>query len=413
MSGSKEKLGIFVWKFPSPANTFIFNEVMGLYEKGVDFKIYTFSKESDSDKSFYQDKLKLIEDRIEVIGQKSHNYFNGWYWTKMNKMKIPIAENNSKRLLSIKDKQIRDFMYEISAKRSEKFISPFADKIFLEDGITKIYAPFASLGADVGILLKYHYDVPFYFTCHAYDLFCQFNYGQLKCDLADKIFVISDYNKKHLLSNYEVDSKKILQKRVNFIPNSDDIEKKDLGYEYILSAGRLEEMKGFKYSIKAFYELSKIKKDLHYVIAGEGDKRWEIIKLIDELGLNDKVHLIGHVNNKEIISYIKGSLFCVLSSIETKDNDKEGIPTFFIESMSCGIPCLGTEYSGIPELIKNGKNGYMTKEKNVDDIHQKMSELYELIKSDNNCNIVNNCVESIKDFDNQRSINVLCKGLEV
>ena len=60
MSGSKEKLGIFVWKFPSPANTFIFNEVMGLYEKGVDFKIYTFSKEPDSDKSFYQDKLKLI-----------------------------------------------------------------------------------------------------------------------------------------------------------------------------------------------------------------------------------------------------------------------------------------------------------------------------------------------------------------
>ena len=174
MSGSKEKLGIFVWKFPSPANTFIFNEVMGLYEKGVDFKIYTFSKESDSDKSFYQDKLKLIEDRIEVIGQKSHNYFNGWYWTKMNKMKIPIAENNSKRLLSIKDKQIRDFMYEISAKRSEKFISPFADKVFLKDGITKMYAPFASLGADVGILLKYHYDVPLHFTCHAYDLFCQF-----------------------------------------------------------------------------------------------------------------------------------------------------------------------------------------------------------------------------------------------
>tara|TARA_B100000123_G_C25739810_1_gene433269 strand:+ start:3067 stop:4308 length:1242 start_codon:yes stop_codon:yes gene_type:complete len=413
MSGSKEKLGIFVWKFPSPANTFIFNEVMGLYEKGVDFKIYTFSKESDSDKSFYQDKLKLIEDRIEVIGQKSHNYFNGWYWTKMNKMKIPIAENNSKRLLSIKDKQIRDFMYEISAKRSEKFISPFADKVFLKDGITKMYAPFASLGADVGILLKYHYDVPLHFTCHAYDLFCQFNYGQLKCDLADKIFVISDFNKKYLLSNFNVDSKKIIKKRVNFIPNSEDIEKKDLGYEYILSAGRLEDMKGFKYSIKAFHKLSLLNKDLHYVIAGEGDKRWEIIKLIDELGLNDRVHLVGHVTNKEIISYIKGSLFCVLSSIETKNNDKEGIPTFFIESMSCGVPCIGTKYSGIPELIKNGKNGFLTKEKDVDDIHKKMISLHDLMKSNKSYNIVNNCVQSIEDFDNQKSINVLCKGLKV
>lgn len=45
--------------------------------------------------------------------------------------------------------------------------------------------------------------------------------------------------------------------------------------------------------------------------------------------------------------------------------DKEGVPTFLMESMATGLPVISTYHSAFPELINNGSNGFLVRERNV------------------------------------------------
>jgi glycosyltransferase involved in cell wall biosynthesis len=54
----------------------------------------------------------------------------------------------------------------------------------------------------------------------------------------------------------------------------------------------------------------------------------------------------------------------------------EGTPYAMIESMACGRPALGTPVGGIPELIKNGIDGWLTNGHQINDISEKMEEMW-------------------------------------
>ena len=96
-----------------------------------------------------------------------------------------------------------------------------------------------------------------------------------------------------------------------------------------------------------------------------------------------------------------------------ENRDKEGLPTFFVESMSLGTPCIGTNYSGTPELIDHGINGMLTKEKDVEDITSKMLDLYEKIKLDSNGEIGQSCRNKIAAmFDNEKNIHLLLEHIK-
>jgi glycosyltransferase involved in cell wall biosynthesis len=95
------------------------------------------------------------------------------------------------------------------------------------------------------------------------------------------------------------------------------------------------------------------------------------------------------------------------------NKDKEGLPTCFVESMSLGVPCVGTNYSGIPELIDHEVNGMLSKEKDVQDITSKMCKLYEMIKNDNAGSISESCkLKASSMFNNEENINLLLEYLK-
>ena len=95
------------------------------------------------------------------------------------------------------------------------------------------------------------------------------------------------------------------------------------------------------------------------------------------------------------------------------NKDKEGLPTCFVESMSLGVPCVGTDYSGISELIDHEVNGMLSKEKDIQDITSKMCKLYDMIKNDNTGSISKSCKLKVSSmFDNEQNINLLIKHLK-
>jgi colanic acid/amylovoran biosynthesis glycosyltransferase len=140
----------------------------------------------------------------------------------------------------------------------------------------------------------------------------------------------------------------------------------------ILTVARATEKKGLVYAIEAVLNSPA---ECEYRIIGDGD-------LIDSLKQIAK----NHMNSYRITfegampsSYVKESLtktdLFLLPSVRDSKGDMEGIPVSLMEAMASGVIVLSTIHSGIPELIQDGKNGFLVPEKDSGAIVQKILEI--------------------------------------
>lgn len=117
----------------------------------------------------------------------------------------------------------------------------------------------------------------------------------------------------------------------------------------LISVGELRKLKNRKTVIQA---MAKLKMDhLHYIIAGSGTTGDILQSLADELGVKDKVHLIGFCHN--VFDYLKSSdIFCFPST-------REGLPVSLMEAMGAGLPAVVSNIRGNRDLIVPGKGGFL------------------------------------------------------
>ncbi|CAN0586723.1 unnamed protein product, partial [Ectocarpus sp. 12 AP-2014] len=110
----------------------------------------------------------------------------------------------------------------------------------------------------------------------------------------------------------------------SFTKNNHQINRENI----VLNVGRLTEQKGQEIAIRAFAKANPPNWQLHLV--GEGPKKREYSKLISELGMDDKILLIGR-NNQISEYYLKAKLFVFPSRFE-------GFPNALTEAMYMGLP---------------------------------------------------------------------------
>lgn len=408
----KTKVAVIAWQFPNRANTFVMNEVMEMHKRGVDLTIYSMSFPTAECRIIYKDELEKIGDKIICVPQnRLINHKKIW------EDRIAFFQNEFRLNLNLCktiDPTLENFNQQEQecVQNSAGFLEKFIEDIEYR-GIEKIYAPFANGDTEIAMMLSHHTGIPYYFTAHAYDLFSSYHYARMKAKTVTHAFAISEYNKNYMIKELGIPKEKITVRRINILkPDSENVFKKEIGTDFIFSAGRLDEMKGFKYSIEAFNSFHKQYPDVHYVIVGTGILEPELKELVSSLKLENFVHFVGHVKNSKVLEFAKGAVFSILSSIEMPNKDKEGLPTCFVESMSLGTPCIGTNYSGTPELIDHEENGMLTAEKDVEDIAEKMKKLYDMVKSDEN-KIYWACKNKVnKMFDNQKNIALLLEHLK-
>ncbi len=146
----------------------------------------------------------------------------------------------------------------------------------------------------------------------------------------------------------------IKQKKLVTIPNpiNPDFDRtiKAKKQNVILNVGRLESQKGQDILIRAFAEAQIENWHLH--IVGEGSLRAKLENLISELGLKEKVFLLGK-RSKISEQYASCKIFAFSSRYE-------GFPNALLEAMYFGLPCVSTDCpTGPAEIIDNGVNGYL------------------------------------------------------
>lgn len=126
-----------------------------------------------------------------------------------------------------------------------------------------------------------------------------------------------------------------------------DSEKK----KKIVTVGRLIPPKNHKLLIDAFCEVSKDFPEYTLEIFGDGEEKENLARYIAELGLAEKVHLMGRVKN--VPEATKDAELFVLSS------NFEGMPNALIEAMCLGLPVISTRVSGAEDMIKDGESGFL------------------------------------------------------
>ncbi len=131
----------------------------------------------------------------------------------------------------------------------------------------------------------------------------------------------------------------------------------------IVSVGRLVPKKGMIHLIRAFARFAGQVPDAVLQIFGSGPEEKNIQKEITRKGLCRKVQLMGYRPRKDILDAISTADVFALFSVTAPDGDREGTPTVLMEAGSLGVPSVSTLHAGIPEIIDDGKTGFLVQEK--------------------------------------------------
>ena len=121
----------------------------------------------------------------------------------------------------------------------------------------------------------------------------------------------------------------------------------------LVCVGRLCEQKGQLLLVEAAYEVVRQGVALHLVLAGDGEMRAEIEKLITDRGLGAHVRITGWLSSAQVRDEILAARALVLPSFA------EGLPVVIMEAMALRRPVISTFVAGIPELVQPGENGWL------------------------------------------------------
>lgn len=157
----------------------------------------------------------------------------------------------------------------------------------------------------------------------------------------------------------------------------------------ILCPANLIPVKGHSFLIKSIATLIKENK-ITLILAGRGEETYtESLKtLCSDLGISDGVQFLGF--RKDIINLMSSSDIIILSS------EREGMPNAIIEAMGIGRIVIGTNVGGIPEIIKNGENGFLVSYNDESKLRNTVEDI--ILKNTNTEMIGNNAKSTIKQY---------------
>lgn len=166
------------------------------------------------------------------------------------------------------------------------------------------------------------------------------------------------------------------------VKNEIDALRKNENTKFFVSVGRLYPVKNQLLLIEAFQKLLKGGYDAHLFVIGSTILVPDYAKQCEELvGNNKNIHIVGEKSN--VADYLLNVDALCFSSIY------EGLPMTIVEGMSLGVPTIATSVGGIPDLINEGINGYLSADMSAESYVELFKKIIEGKKLDS---------EKIKDI---------------
>lgn len=173
---------------------------------------------------------------------------------------------------------------------------------------------------------------------------------------ADKVIAVSNFTKDIIVEKYQIPEEK-----VEVVHNGVDIQDfpqvskqsntlkslKDQGIKIVLFAGRITLQKGPDYFLKAAKKVLEYNPNVFFVVAGDGDMKYQMVEQSVELGISGKIMFTGFLRGEELHDVFKCADLFVLPSV----SEPFGITP--LESLVNGTPVLISKQSGVSEVLSH------------------------------------------------------------
>jgi glycosyltransferase involved in cell wall biosynthesis len=238
-----------------------------------------------------------------------------------------------------------------------------------------IHAHFAHPSGYIASRLSKIFKKPYLLTVHGSDILENFvpthiahrrkHHRDLGLLRAERIICVSQHLKQVLMAQG------MCQQKIVVIPNGIDTKlfspsdnsnsKCD-----IVFVGNLIELKGIDLLLQAFRQISGSGLNVHLKIIGEGILKRELHSLANQLGISDRVHFLGPIENSVIAKIIPtAKLLCLPSR-------QEGFGVVLIEALACGVPVVGARTGGIVDIITSDDIGFLFEPGDANDLALKL-----------------------------------------
>ncbi|PKL59034.1 MAG: hypothetical protein CVV31_05050 [Methanomicrobiales archaeon HGW-Methanomicrobiales-2] len=117
--------------------------------------------------------------------------------------------------------------------------------------------------------------------------------------------------------------------------------------------GRLSGEKGIENFTQALPSILNDREELRILIGGDGQLKEAVQASLQKEGLATRVHLPGWISHDDLPKYLNQLCLLVLPSYT------EGLPNIMLEAMACGTPVLATSVGAIPDIITDGRTGFI------------------------------------------------------
>ena len=391
------RVAMFVGSFPLISETFILRQITGLIELGHEVDIFAENRPPE-DAPIHPEVFKydLLARTKYVDAPMESTYWEMPVYPLSGETWVPDSEKPIPNMLRV-IKAGPAFMqcFDAAPELTRATLSQ-AEFGFQAESLSALYrlsalcakpnvydvahAHFGPVG-NAFRFVKALWNVPFAVTFHGYDL-CTVPrkegtdiYRRL-FDTADVITAHSKYA-RHRLEQLHCPEQKIRNLRVGV--NLRDFPFRARKFNpnetvRILSVARLTEIKGLEYSIKAVAGAIKNFSNIQYDIVGDGPLREKLEKLIQELGLKKFIKLHGAKDGNFVKQMMALAHIFILPSINLH-GDQEGTPVSLMEAQASGIPVIATNTGGIPEVVLDGKSGFLVPDRNVEALSESLIKL--------------------------------------
>lgn len=407
MNGSPPTLAYILKGYPRISETFISNEILLLERLGFSMHLFPMRKGRED---FCHESVKQIKARVDYLPTE--------LLLDLPKLVAPNILCAVKRpgryraALEVAAKRFRRTRKQATFKHlfqagymTEKFLSKMP-------AICHLHGHFAHSPTSVTMFGAMLSGLTFSFTAHAKDIYTS-HPDQLREKLKKAEFVATctKQNKKYLEDLSEGNGADIhcIYHGIDLnLFSHDSIAPEPTAPYKLLTVARIIEKKGLPTVYRALRALADRGVKYEHTLIGDGDQRDAILKLIKELGLNDRCKWLGTRSHEEVLDHFRRSDLFILGSRIAADGDRDGIPNVLVESLAMGVPAVATNVSSIPEIVINGKTGLTVEQNDGEALSQAIVEL--LTDRVLRQKVIENGIEFVNtNFDNSRLIDDLAR----
>lgn len=352
------RVGYVLKRYPRYSETFVVNEILAHEAAGLEVEIFALRPPCDThfQNSISQVRASVNYVRLPSQGRPSASLTSlsptpaSYFWAELQETA----------------KMLPDFWVKLALAQGEPARNVYQAAWLAQEvhrkGIQHLHAHFGTVATGVARLAAHFAGISYTFTAHAKDIFHESVEPEdlhRKLQEAAAVVTVSDFNRQYLQQTYGRAAAQV-QRIYNGL---------DLGnFNYqspvdrspqIISVGRLVEKKGLDHLINACALLAERGCAFRCQIIGTGPLEKDLRSQIQELGLQNWVAIVGPRPQNEVFQQVQQAAVFAAPYVIGRDGNRDGLPTVLLEAMALGTPCVATDVTGIPEVIREGETGLL------------------------------------------------------